>query len=173
MADLRRRTSEEDRDETPSERADRNFGEVVQELRVAQTGVQILFAFLLSLSFLSEFPDDDPVFDWVLAAALLTSAGAAVCFIAPVASHRLQFRRGRKETIVWIAHWMSIAGLALLIVAMTLAVWLVIAHLWTATAATLVALGMVAFVAVTWIVVPIWLSRVPGGQDRSPDHGPG
>ena len=158
MADLHRRTSEDDRDETVSERADRNLEEVVQELRVAQTGVQILFAFLLSLSFLSAFPTDDTTFKWVLAVALVSSAGAAICLIAPVAGHRLQFRKGRKESIVWLAHWMSMAGLALLVTAMTLAVWLVLAHLWSSTVASWVAVGMVVLVVLLWVVVPLALS---------------
>ena len=69
-------TSVSDRDETPSERADRNFGELVQELRVAQTGVQILFAFLLTLAFYASFPKDDPGFAYPLAGALLAVGDA-------------------------------------------------------------------------------------------------
>lgn len=156
-----------DRGETDAQRADRNFAEVVQELRVSQTGVQILFAFLLSLSFMQAFPSDDPTFKWVLAAALLSAAGAAICFIAPAATHRLQFRQGRKESIVWVAHRMSGIGLVLLVTSMTLAVWMVIAHLWDAsTPATIVAVAMVALVVLLWVVLPIvWVGRPRDRQD--------
>ena len=91
-----------ERDETPSERADRNFAELVQELRVAQTGVQILFAFLLTLAFYSSFPHDDETFAYVLTAALVAAACSALCFMAPVAAHRITFRLGGKEQLVWV-----------------------------------------------------------------------
>lgn len=155
-------TGAAERNETVSQRADRNFGEVVQELRVAQTGVQILFAFLLSLPFLSAFPTGDRTFAAVLTAALLSAAGAALCFIAPVAFHRLHFRKGRKEGVVWVTHWMALAGLVLLVAAMTLAVWLVIGALWSTAAATSVAAAMVAAIVVLWVIVPRAL--LAGGQ---------
>jgi hypothetical protein len=157
-------TTADERDETPSQRADRNFAEVVQELRVAQTGVQILFAFLLSLPFLSAFPADRPSSAGVLTAALLSAAGAAVCFIAPVAFHRLHFRQGRKEGVVWVAHWMALAGLLLLVTAMTLAVWLVIDTLWSARAAGIVAVLMAGGIVTTWVVIP----RLVVGQAKPP-----
>lgn len=152
-------TTAAERNETPSQRADRNFAEVVQELRVAQTGVQILFAFLLSLPFLSAFPVDQRASAGVLTAALLSAAGAAVCFIAPVAYHRMHFRTGHKEVVVWVAHWMAIAGLALLATAMTLAVWLVIDALWSRTVATLVAVLMVVGIVLAWAVLPRLVAR--------------
>lgn len=161
------RPTVEDRDETDAQRADRNFAEVVQELRVSQTGVQILFAFLLSLSFMNAFPGTDPTFRWVLAAALLTAAAATICFIAPVATHRMQFRRGRKESIVWVAHRMAAAGLVFLIASMSLAVWLVIAHLWdSSTGATVVAIAMVAVAGLLWVAMPIvWIGKPTEGSD--------
>jgi hypothetical protein len=152
-----RRTSQQERNETPSERADRNFTELVQELRVAQTGVQILFAFLLSLSFLDRFPRDQRTFDVVLTAALLSSAGAALCFMAPVAAHRLHFRAGHKERLVWITHWMAMSGLVLVLAAMDLALWLVIAALWSLDLATTVALVLPVVTLLLWVVLPSWL----------------
>lgn len=157
MADPERPTSPVERHETASERADRNLSEQVQELRVAQTGVQILFAFLLSLAFLTEFPRDDDTFTAVLVAALLCSAGATICFVAPVASHRIMFRQGRKEGVVWVAQVMSLAGLVLLLASMALAVWLVVAKLWSPATATWIAVGIVVLAALLWLVVPVWL----------------
>lgn len=148
------RTSQRDRDESPSQRADRNFSELVQELRVAQTGVQILFAFLLSLTFLQAFPRDDRTYAAILTAALLTSASAALCFMAPVALHRLRFRQGAKEQLVWVTHLMALIGLALLILAMDLSLWLVLAVLWSWRAATALALVLLVVVPLLWVVLP-------------------
>lgn len=147
------------RQESPTERADRNFTEVVQELRVAQTGVQVLFAFLLSLPFLADFPDDDRLFSTIYTAALLSSAGAALAFIAPVAFHRLHFRQGVKEEVVWLTHRMSLLGLALLATTMVLSVWLVMRFLWSATAGTFVAVSMVGVVLLIWVLLPQLLLR--------------
>src|SRR4051812_14658437 len=100
--------------ETEAERADRNFGELLQELRVAQTGVQILFAFLLTLPLQSRFEKLD---DWEIGTfvvALLLSAGASVCLIAPVAYHRALFARKMKNQVVQAASRFAILGLALL-----------------------------------------------------------
>ena len=91
------------RDETPQERADRNFTELLQELRVAQTGVQILFAFLLTLPFSSRFADISARDRVAYVVTLLASAAAAVLLIAPVSYHRLVFRRNRKQELVQTA----------------------------------------------------------------------
>lgn len=141
------------RDETPEEHADRNFNELVQELRVAQNGVQILFAFLLPLPFLTGFPESD-AFTRVYSGALLTSAVATICFIAPVASHRSLFRRGHKEEIVRLAHRLAITGLVLLALAIGLASWLVLALLWSEPAAWTVVAALLSTVLLLWVVVP-------------------
>lgn len=146
------------RHETRAERADRNFSELVQELRVAQTGIQILFAFLLSLAFLADFPHT-PAYEQVLTGALLTSAGATICFVAPVAFHRTLFRRGMKEEVVALTHRLAIVGLALLALSMALASWLVLASLWSERSATAVVVGMLAVTAVVWVAVPLDVHR--------------
>lgn len=156
-------SSNTSRSETPDERADRNFAEVVQELRVAQTGVQVLFAFLLSLPFLTDFPTNDAVFVGVYTAALLCAAASALTFIAPVAFHRLHFRQGRKEGVVWLTHRTSLLGLFLLVSAMTLAIWLVMEFLWSAGVANLVSACTLTFVLLLWVLVPqLVLSRSQG-----------
>lgn len=148
-----------ERTETPAERADRNFSEVVQELRVAQTGVQVLFAFLLSFPFLADFPADDRTFATVYTAALLSAAAAAITFIAPVAFHRLHFRQGRKEGVVWLTHGMSLLGLVLLVTAMALAVWLVIRFLWSPATGSVVVGAMIGVVLLLWVLVPRLMLR--------------
>ena len=125
------RTSRGDRDESVSERADRNYIEIVQELRIAQTGVQILFGFLLALAFYETFPVNSSPNREVLTAALICTVGAAVCFTAPVVVHRLHFRQGEKEPLVWVAHRLTLAGMVLFTLGMGLALWLVLARLWS------------------------------------------
>jgi amino acid transporter len=164
------RTSQQDRDETPSQRADRNFLEIVQELRVVQTGVQILFAFLLSLAFLGTFPRDDRAFDAVLTAALVASAGAALCFMAPAVAHRLHFRTGRKERLVWVGHWMLLHGMLLLVLAMDLALWLVLAAVWSKTVATATTVALPAVAALLWVALPaLVITHAERAHDDEPE----
>lgn len=153
------------RNETPEEHADRNFSELVQELRVAQNGVQILFAFLLPLPFLADFPDT-PAYTRVYTGALLSSASATICFIAPVAFHRSLFRKGRKEEIVRLAHRMSVVGLALLAIAMGLASWLALAILWSDSGAWATVAALLTGVVLAWVVLPRWVGRrrLPGAE---------
>lgn len=156
-----RPTSQDERDESPSERADRNFSELVQELRVSQTGVQILFAFLLTLAFSGSFPDRSTVFSYVTA-ALLAAACSSLCFMAPVVVHRTSFRLGGKDRLVWVTHRFAMARLALLALAMLLSgIWIVIAYLFTYLAAHISGV-LAAVVVVLWIVVPL---HFQGGGD--------
>uniref|UniRef100_UPI00245505A8 DUF6328 family protein n=2 Tax=Nocardia cyriacigeorgica TaxID=135487 RepID=UPI00245505A8 len=106
------------RAETPTQRLDRNWAHLLQELRVLQTGVQLLTGFLMILPFQSSFDS----LDAGMRAVYLVTAGAAVggtiFLVAPVSWHRLLFRRHRLQTIVTAAHRCTLAGLALLGVAM-------------------------------------------------------
>lgn len=111
--------------ETQSQRWRRNFGDLLQELRVAQTGIQILFAFLLTLPFSSGFPSATRFQKDVYLVALLAAAAAAALIIAPVAFHRALFRRGRKPELVRFAHRMAGGGLAFMLIAMVSSVLLI------------------------------------------------
>ncbi len=83
------------RNETPLERADRNYNELLQELRVAQTGVQILFAFLLTIPFQQRFGEMvNAGLRQEYLATLLVTAMATALLIAPVTMHRILFRQG-------------------------------------------------------------------------------
>src|SRR5919107_6173063 len=99
------------RAEAPLQRADRNFSELLQELRVAQTGVQILFAFLLTLSFMDRFSAIDAFQRGVYVFTLVASAVTAALLIAPVPVHRLLFQRGRKRELVRVGHRFALTGL--------------------------------------------------------------
>ncbi|WP_326552469.1 DUF6328 family protein [Micromonospora sp. NBC_01813] len=111
--------------ETDRERWQRNFADLLQELRVAQTGVQILFAFLLTLPFSSGFPDTTDFQRDIYVVALLAAAAAAAMIISPVAFHRVLFRQGRKPDLVRFAHRMASGGLGFMLIAMVSSVLLV------------------------------------------------
>jgi uncharacterized protein DUF6328 len=152
--------------ETEAERADRNFGDLLQELRVAQTGVQILFAFLLTLPLQSRFEKLD---DWEIGtfvAALLLSAGASICLIAPVAYHRALFARQMKHQVVKAASRFAILGLVLLGMAITCAVDLVLDLVLGRTPALLIAGGLAVVLVLAWAVLPL-VKRY--GDDPSDD----
>jgi amino acid permease len=111
--------------ESERQRWQRNFADLLQELRVAQTGVQILFAFLLTLPFSAQFTRTTDVQKDVYIVALMAAAGATACLISPVAFHRALFRQGRKPELVRFGHRMATAGLYFMLVSMVSSVFLV------------------------------------------------
>jgi hypothetical protein len=143
-----------DRDESPDERFDRNWNELLQELRVAQTGVQILFAFLLTIPFNQRFTEITEVQRGTYIVTLVLTALATLCLIAPVSHHRILFRRGRKKELVEASDTLAQVGLVFLWLSVVGAVFLVfevvVGLSWAVAAA--VALG-IAFIVV-WYVFP-------------------
>jgi hypothetical protein len=150
--------TDEERRETPLERADRNFAELLQELRVTQTGVQILFAFLLTLAFTQRFPQLDDVQRGTYIATLLLSMAAAALFIAPAALHRGLFRRGAKRRIVDVSSRLAAAGLAVLALSFTGAVLLVTDVVLGRAAGIAAAAGTLAICGGLWAALP-WTVR--------------
>src|SRR5215211_2041264 len=114
------------RGETLEQLLDRNLNELLQELRVAFTGVQILFAFLLSLAFTQRFQELGGFDLAVYATALMSTAVATIVLIAPVSFHRLVFRRRQKAALVIVADRLLLVGLALLIPAISSSVLLIL-----------------------------------------------
>jgi hypothetical protein len=149
----------ESRGETLDQVLDRNVAELLQELRVAFTGVQILFAFLLSLAFTQRFADLGTVDLAVYTVALMSTALATMLFIAPVSFHRIVFRRRQKFALVIVADRLLVVGLALLIPAISSAVLLimdVVLGRWQAILGS----SLTASVGVlTWYVLPLALRR--------------
>jgi hypothetical protein len=96
----------------------RNLNELLQELRVAQAGVQILFGFLLSITFTERYASADMYVRGTHLITILMAACAVALLTAPAAWHRLLFRRGRREDVIEVANRFAIAGLAFLAVAM-------------------------------------------------------
>jgi hypothetical protein len=104
----------EGRNETPLERCDRNLAELLQEVRVVQTGVQVLFAFLLTAPLAARFSTLTSFQRITYFLTLLAAGAAAMLLIAPTAYHRILFRRGDKEHLVVVANRLTLAGLSCL-----------------------------------------------------------
>src|ERR1700712_2777023 len=143
------------RNETPLERCDRNLVELLQELRVVQTGVQVLFAFLLTAPLAPRFPELTSFQRHDYFVTLLAAGAAAVLLIAPTAYHRILFRCGDKEYLVVVANRFTLAGLALVGVAMVGALLLVSDLMFDG--AMVVATGFLATVGcvMCWCVMPL------------------
>jgi hypothetical protein len=152
------------RDETEAERLDRNYGELLQEMRVVQTGVQILFAFLLTLAFTDRFTDISPVQRATYVVTLMAATAATAFLIGPVAFHRIVFRHSQKDDLVRTAHRMALAGLGCLLVAMVGAVLLILDVTLGQPAAAYFAVAVAAFFLLWWVVFPL-VSRTQDEQD--------
>jgi hypothetical protein len=143
------------RDESPAERADRNLAELLQELRVAGLGVQVLFGFLLSLPFTTMFSHLNQGQRDLYLATLVLAALATALLVGPVAYHRLVFRRGQKERLVRAASMMAIFGLAAVGLAVTAAVLLVTSYVAGNLTAALITALVFCVVAVLWFAYPL------------------
>jgi uncharacterized protein DUF6328 len=143
------------RSETPLERSDRNLVELLQEVRVAQTGVQILFAFLLTVPFTNRFEDLSQPERLVYFLTLLSSGAAAMLLIAPTSWHRLVFQCGDKEHLVKVANRFTIAGLCFVAVAMVGVVVLISQLLFPGLVALLVGSGAAVGCVTCWYVLPL------------------
>src|SRR5215210_619386 len=113
------------RNETALERCDRNLVELLQEVRVVQTGVQVLFAFLLTAPLAPRFPALSEFQKLTYFVALLAAGAAAILLIAPTAYHRILFRLGDKEHLVTVANRFALAGLTCVALSMVGALLLV------------------------------------------------
>jgi hypothetical protein len=103
-----------ERRESPAERADRNFNDILQELRVTQTGVQVLFSLLLTVPFSQRFEKVTQFQRDVYFVALLLAAATVVVLVAPVSTHRVLFRTGQKPWVVEVSSRYAVIGLVLL-----------------------------------------------------------
>jgi Family of unknown function (DUF6328) len=137
-----------ERNETALERSDRHLAELMQEVRVAQTGVQVLFGFLLTVPFTARFGALGEGQRLLYFATLAAAGAAAMLLITPSSHHRILFRCGDKEHIVRMANRYAIAGLACVAIAMVGALVLVAQLLHGGAFAA--AVGAVAALAAAW-----------------------
>jgi hypothetical protein len=157
------------RDETPEERADRNLIELLQELRVALPGVQVLFAFLLTVPFTQVFSKLSSGQEKLYYGVLIATALATALLIAPTARHRLLFRQRDKENLVKVSNWYAIVGLGVLAVAILGAMFLIGDYLYgTETTVTVTAILALVFVA-TWYGLPLYRRSKLSPGERGED----
>lgn len=155
------------RRETPAQRYDRNWNEVLQELRVLQTGTQILTGFLLALAFQPAFHDLGQGQRSFYLVLVVLSALSAVIALAPVSLHRILFRAGAKGTIVSYGH----AALQSALVIVSLLLVGVVAFIFDVVvsdaAAWIAGILLAVFLVVLWVVVPFGLRARHNAQGES------
>jgi hypothetical protein len=156
-------SSTDETDETPEERISRELDELLQQLRITLPGVQVLFAFLLTVPFSNRFHLIDGAARNVFFVAFIATAIAAALLLAPVAYARIQFRRFDKERLIRFGSIATIAGLVLLAVALSASTYVVTQVIFSSAAGAAVAAGIAVVFCVLWFVVPI-IARV---QTRS------
>jgi uncharacterized protein DUF6328 len=158
------------RNESEKQRWDRNFADLLQELRVAQTGVQILFAFLLTLPFSSGFPHTSAFQKDVYLVALISAAFATAMIISPVAFHRALFRQGRKPELVRYAHRMASGGLGFMLISMVSSVLLITDYLLNVIAAVILTVIAGGWFLTFWALVPWFRRNWIDEQDEAVDE---
>ena len=143
------------RDESEGERLDRNLAELLQELRVALPGVQVLFAFLLAVPFQQNFTEITPFQEKVYFATLLCTAISAALLISPTAYHRLTFHLQQKKELVHVSNRLSIVGLDFLALAMSGAIVLITDVLFGAVATAAFGIAAAAMFVLLWGALPL------------------
>jgi len=142
-------------EETEAERDDRNLIELLQELRVAGLGVQVLFGFLLAIPFTTKFVDLDYAQRGLYVGSLLLAAISTALLLAPVAYHRLVFRQHRKEQLVKDANTLAILGLGAVGLAVSASVLLVVSYVEPGFIVTIITVFTVCLFAAVWFVLPL------------------
>ena len=168
--------------ETEAQRDDRNLVELLQELRVAAIGVQVIFGFLLSLPFYARFAALGHAQRALYLVAVVLSAVSMALLLGPVAYHRLVFRRGQKHHLVRAANVMAIAGLATVALTVAAAVLRVVSYVEPGLTMVLVTVFTVGLFGGLWFVYPLlrrwgWTTRgsgppVPPSADVKPPAPP-
>jgi amino acid transporter len=142
-------------DEQPEERQNRELIELLNELRVALPGVQVLFAFLLTVPFSNRFLALTGSQRAIYFATFVGTTIATGLFMAPTAYHRIRFRQGDKERMLRTSNRFAIAGIAFLALSVTLAVVLTTDLMFGLGTATLVGLGVLLFLVWVWFAIPL------------------
>ena len=142
-------------DETEKERINRELIELLNELRVALPGVQVLFAFLLILPFQQSFAATSALDKAVYTVALLFSALAAALLITPSAYHRLNFRRDVKKEMLFDSNRLIVAGLACTAMGVACAIYLVVDIVHGGMAAMLATIATFAVYGALWLALPL------------------
>ncbi len=148
---IEKRTGEDDQ-----ERRARELAELLQELRIVLPGVQVLFAFLLTVPFSARFDSVSSLQESVFFATLVCTALSAGLLIAPSAHHRLLWRQQAREHRLRVANRLAIAGMLLLVPAMVGVIFVITDILFGSTFAAVLAATITAFFGYVWFMIPIW-----------------
>ncbi|MEI7032222.1 DUF6328 family protein [Streptomyces pratensis] len=149
-------TTRKGRQETQEERADRQWSELLQELRVAQTGVQILFGFLLAVVFQSRFEELGTTDRNIYVVTVMLGSATAGALIGPVSYHRLLTgRRLKPQTVVWASR-LTVLGLALLFCTMCSTLLLILRLALHSQFALWLVAAMALWFMICWFVFPVW-----------------
>jgi hypothetical protein len=154
------------RRETAEERADRRWGELLQEVRVAQTGIQILLGFLFSVAFTPRFTQLGGFDRTVYVVTVVLGAGATGALIAPVSFHRMLSGRRLKPELVDMAARLTSLGMVLLALTVGSALLLLLHVTAGASLAAWIVTAVMVWFAVCWLLVPAWVRR-RGEQERA------
>jgi Family of unknown function (DUF6328) len=146
---------DEQRDETPAERLDRNTIELLNELRVAATGIQVMFAFLLVVPFNTGWQKVDGFERTVYFVTLMLVATSSFLLMAPAIHHRVLFRRGEKRFLVRTANDLAIAGMSLLALGFVGILILLSDVVLGGAAPVIVGALAAAFLAGVWFALPL------------------
>jgi len=141
--------------EENKDRYDRELIELLNELRVALPGVQVLFAFLLTVALSQRFVDVTPTQKTLYYVAVLCAAAATALLIAPSAFHRIQFREGDKEWILRISNRLAVAGLFFLACAVCCVLYVISDFVLGGLITLVSTLGSVALFSLLWFVLPL------------------
>ena len=155
MHPVREQIGRDGRNETVLERCDRNLVELLQEVRVVQTGVQVLFAFLLMAPLSARFPQLSAGTRAEYFVALATAGAAAVLLIAPTSYHRILFRMGDKEHLVRAANRLTMVGLVFVAVAMLGVILLISDLIFPGLVAILATGTTTGLCVICWYVIPL------------------
>ena len=145
--------------ESEKERVNRELIELLNELRVILPGVQVLFAFLLTVPFSNGYSRITDLQRAVYFIALLCAAAATILLIAPSTYHRILFRRGEKRQLLEAGNRFTISGTVFLAMAMCASIYLITDVLYQVPTAVTVALVSFAGFATLWYLVPLWRRR--------------
>ncbi|MEU1306705.1 DUF6328 family protein [Streptomyces shenzhenensis] len=147
------------RDESDEERADRMWSELIQEVRVAQTGVQILFGFLLTVVFSAEYGHLDHADRVIYTVTVVLGACSTGALIGPVSLHRMVSGRRVKPRAVDWASRLTFVGLFLLLATMAASLLLILRVATKDPAVAWLVAAVVAWYVLCWYLVPLWVRR--------------
>lgn len=159
------------REESTAQRADRRYAEIIQELRVTQTGVQVLVGFVFTVVFSSRFKELNSDQRVIYLVTLVLGASATAVLIAPVAFHRILFGQRMKPELVRVANVLTLLGLGLLMCTISAALLLVFDFVLNGPVIAWLAAGVTGLFVLLWYVMPLWV-RLRRNADWEEDSRP-